>query len=222
MASEVEICNLALSHLGDSATVASIDPPEGSSQAEHCARFYPIARDSLLELHDWSFATLRIALAQVANAWPEWRYAYARPSDAVKIIAILSADATADYSGAYPAASCYGGLNINQLGVYTPQPFVCETDTAGNEIVFTNQINAVARYKRGITDTSRFSALFIDTLGWYLSSYLAGPVLKGDSGIATAKANMQVAMGMLAQAKLADASQQRQDTAHAVPWLAGR
>lgn len=225
MASEVEICCLALAHLGDSATVASIDPPEGSSQAEHCARFYPIARDELLEMHDWSFATLRVALAQVANSWPEWTYAYARPSDALKIIAVLDANAPADYSGAYPLPSwpsCYGGLNINQIGVYTPQTFACETDSSGNEIIFTNQVNAVARYKRGVTDTSKFSALFTSTLARLLASYLAGPILKGDSGIAQGKAQMAIAMGMLPQAKLADGAQQRQDTAHSVPWLAGR
>ena len=51
MASVVDICNQALSHLGDSATVASIDPPEGSAQAEHCARFYPAALAALLEMH---------------------------------------------------------------------------------------------------------------------------------------------------------------------------
>ena len=33
MASEVDICNLALAHLGDAATVSSINPPEGSIQA---------------------------------------------------------------------------------------------------------------------------------------------------------------------------------------------
>ena len=37
-----------LGHIGDAATVSSINPPEGSAQAEHCARFYPIARDALL------------------------------------------------------------------------------------------------------------------------------------------------------------------------------
>ena len=36
MASDVQICNIALAHLGDTATVASINPPEGSAQAEHC------------------------------------------------------------------------------------------------------------------------------------------------------------------------------------------
>ena len=46
MASDVDVCNLALAHLGDEATVASISPPEGSAQAGHCARFYPMARDS--------------------------------------------------------------------------------------------------------------------------------------------------------------------------------
>ena len=51
MPSAVTICNLALAHLGDSATVSSIDPPEGSAPAEHCARFYPVALGLLLEAH---------------------------------------------------------------------------------------------------------------------------------------------------------------------------
>ncbi len=50
MPSVVDLCNLALAYLGDDATVASIDPPEGSAQAEHCQRFYPIARDTLLQM----------------------------------------------------------------------------------------------------------------------------------------------------------------------------
>jgi len=66
MASIVDICNLALSHLGDSATVSSIDPPEGSAQADLCARFFPIALASLLEAHSWGFATRRVALAPLA------------------------------------------------------------------------------------------------------------------------------------------------------------
>ncbi|NBQ76422.1 MAG: hypothetical protein EBU14_13895, partial [Acetobacteraceae bacterium] len=66
MASEVDICNLALANLGDTATVASINPPEGSAQSEHCSRFYPIARDTLLEMHNWNFSTRRILLPEVA------------------------------------------------------------------------------------------------------------------------------------------------------------
>jgi hypothetical protein len=99
MASEIDICNLALSHLGDNATVASIDPPEGSAQAEHCARFYPMARDALLELHHWKFATRRANLALLnAESW-SWSYAYAAPSLTLKLLAVLPAGASSDADG---------------------------------------------------------------------------------------------------------------------------
>ena len=98
MASEVDICNLALGHLGDAATVSSLNPPEGSAQAEHCARFYPIARDSLLELHAWNFSTTRVALASLGSDWPEWQYCYACPTDAVNLLAVLGPSVSDDYS----------------------------------------------------------------------------------------------------------------------------
>ena len=88
MPSVVEICNLALAHLGDDATVASIDPPEGSAQSEHCARFYPIARDSLLQMHTWSFASRRVSLAQVTMPYTMWKYAYGVPADMLTAVAV--------------------------------------------------------------------------------------------------------------------------------------
>src|SRR5574343_1420487 len=97
MASEVDICNLALAHLGNVANVASINPPEQSVEASLCAIYYPAARDALLEMQPWGFATKRVALAQITESWPEWDYAYLQPADAVNIIAILSNDAIDDY-----------------------------------------------------------------------------------------------------------------------------
>lgn len=201
MASEVEICNLALSHLGDSATVASIDPPEGSAQAEHCARWYPIARNSLLEMHEWGFATARVQLAELATPAAHWSHAYARPAGALKILSILSPT---------DCETCHA--------------YVCESDENGGQIILANLGAAMARYTRLVTDTSQFSPLFVDVLGWYLSTYLAGPVLKGESAITVSNANMTKAMGMLALAKLSDAGQQHLAPApvHAVPWIAGR
>ena len=81
MATEIDICNLALAHLGDDATIASIKPPEGSAQAEHAARFYPIARNSLLEAHTWNFAAKRASLATTTNTIEQWEYAYVAPAD---------------------------------------------------------------------------------------------------------------------------------------------
>ena len=67
MASEVDICNVALGHLGDEAAISAIDPPDGSVQASHCARIYPMARDELIEMHNWRFAVKRKALALLAT-----------------------------------------------------------------------------------------------------------------------------------------------------------
>lgn len=221
MSSEVEICNLALSRLGDSATIASINPPEGSAQAEHCQRWYPVARDAVLELHDWGFATVRIALAEVASNWAQWQHTYAYPADCLKVLEILDSTATDDFSMAMPV-NCYDNGSSSRGAIYTPQPFTTESDAVGNKIILTNQANALARYTRYITDTTKFSPLFRDTLSWYLASYLAGPVLKGETGIAVGQKCLQMAMGLLPQAKIASAQQQRQVPSHSVPWLAGR
>ena len=67
MANPVEICNLALSHLGSSATVSAIAPPDGSVEAGYCARFYGMARQLSLTAFTWQFALKRVALAEVTN-----------------------------------------------------------------------------------------------------------------------------------------------------------
>jgi hypothetical protein len=46
MASEVQICNLALSRIGEDGSIISLDPPEGSEHAAACAAFYQRALGS--------------------------------------------------------------------------------------------------------------------------------------------------------------------------------
>lgn len=213
MASEVDIANLALAHLGDSATVASLDPPEGSAQAEHCARFYPVARDALLELHTWGFSTRRVQLALLSSGWPEWDYAYALPSGTLNVIAVLPPDATDDYSTGVPSSA--GGR-------YVPQPFSCEIDEYGRQVIYTDQPNAVLRYTSVVTDTTAFSPLFVTTLSHLLASYLAGPVIKGDAGAAEAKRQAAMAESFLSRAKESDSGQRRIRPEHVVSWMAGR
>lgn len=201
MASEVDICNLALSRLGDEASVASINPPEGSAQASHCARFYPVARDALLELHSWGFATRRAALALLSSGWPEWDYAYAQPADALNILAVVPSGAKDDYA---------------------PQEFACEVNEAGAAVIYTDQENAVLRYTGLVTDTTRFSPLFVTALSWHLASMLAGPLLKGDAGAAEGKRCAQMAQAYLAQAKESDSNQRRARPTHTPPWMGAR
>jgi hypothetical protein len=218
LASVVDICNQALSHLGDSATVASIDPPEGSAQAEHCARFYFAALGTLLEMHPWAFATRRATLAAVANPSSTWAYAYALPSNAVNLISILAPDASDDYS-ASPKTSVYDNM---VGGAYTPQEFSPETDDAGNDIILTNQADAVLRYTVLVSDTTKFSPLFVEALTWLLASKLAGPVLKGEAGMQAAQACTKTFVYWLGKASDSDASQRRAAPRQQVGWMNAR
>ena len=201
MASEVDICNLALARLGDNATVASIDPPEGSAQAEHCARFYAIARDSLLEMHAWKFATRRALLAALdVESW-DWSFAYAEPAGALKLLGVLSATASSDGE---------------------TQPYEAESDASGAAIILTNQEGASLRFVARVTDTTKFPPLFVDALAWLLACYLAGPVIKGDAGAAMAKSCLQSFMLAFSNAKVSDANQRKVRPDHSPAWIAGR
>lgn len=226
MASEVDICNLALGHLGDNATVASISPPEGSAQAEHCARFYPIARDSLLEMHFWNFSMRRINLAPLEATWPEWKYGYALPNDVLNVIAVMPPDANDDYASRFvPSDTPQFAHNYSPViaaGRYTPQPYTIEVLADGQHILYTNQENAMLRYTAYVSDTTVFSPLFTMALSWHLASMLAGPIIKGDQGAAEAKRCTQMAMGYISQAEASDANQRRINLEHIVPWTSGR
>lgn len=218
MSSEVDICNLALSHLGDSATIASIDPPEGSAQAEHCARWYPIARNSLLEMYEWGFATTRAILAEVANPFTQWQHAYARPQDCLKVQCILPAGAADGWSEGGLFGS-FGYAAGDRLGlIQVAQPYKTETDADGNQIILTSTGNAVIQYTRLVTDTSKFSPLFVDALSRYLASYLAGPLLKGTTGVQIAQAQMQMAVRMASAAAVSSANQSSRQQSQPYPW----
>lgn len=166
MASAVDICNLALSHLGDAATVSSISPPEGSPQAEYCQRFYPVARDALLEKFAWNFATKRTTLTEIADAAPTtWRFAYAMPNKCLRILNIFGDGTIADDAG---------------------EDYTVESDGT-TTMIFTNTPLATARYIESVSDTTRYSPLFINALSYLLASYLAGVVVKGSEGASMAK-----------------------------------
>ncbi|MGL4265204.1 MAG: hypothetical protein ACRCTX_26570 [Afipia sp.] len=200
MASEVDICNLALARLGEDATLASIDPPEGSAHADHCARFYPIARDALLEMRTWSFATTRVTLAALTIDTWEWQYAYARPTNCVRALAVLPKTA---------------------ISTDVTQPFAQGFADSGS-VILTNQEDATLRYTARVTDTTHFPPLFVDALSILLASHLAGPILKGSAGQNESKAQMQVFMAFLGMSSTSDANQQHAQPAHVAPWMAAR
>lgn len=230
MASEVEICNLALSHLGDEATVASITPPDGSVQAGLCARHYPLARDALLQMHTWTFATRRIVGAEVSSGTTNWQYAYSLPNDALDVFAVLPPEATNPYSRTAWDQLAYNDTGLNpwfgapppSSPMPVPVDYELETDADGNILVMTNQPTAEIRYSVRITDTAKFSPLFVRALGHLLAADIAGPLLKGDVGAAEAKKQLQLFQLAFNMAVNKDAKQRQLNVGQRVPWIAGR
>ena len=159
MASEVDIVNLALSHIGQDAGVTAINPPDGSAEAQHAARFYPIARGELLERHAWRFALTRASLAELAdNPSTVWSYAYGLPNGCLRPLVVLLAGETDDTNG---------------------QKFTIETLTDGSQALLTNAPpGAVLKFIMLQTDTAKYTPMFVTALSWYLAAYLAGPITK--------------------------------------------
>lgn len=199
-ASDVVICNLALSHIGADAVLSSINPPDGSVESGYCARFYPIARQELIEEHPWTFAKKRVALAQVDNPSTTWTYAYAQPSDMIQPQRILTTS-TLDAYGFFP----FGGLlRADEVALFTERgsaDFECE-----DGVILTHEPDAVLLYTRDVTDTSKFTAGFMVSLSYLLASYLAGPIIKGNTGTQAALSLRNIAAKKSGEAKANDAN----------------
>ena len=211
MSSEVDICNLALSHLGDEAGVITITPPDGTIQSAHCARFYPIARGVLLEMHPWTFATKRATLAAVENpVEDDWSYAYALPSTCIR-----------------PLASLYPGVPARMLSNESDadsHPYLVEADSDGDLVLYTNIETAALRYIDLVTDTAKYTPLFVSALARLLASYLAGPIIKGVDGMRVQKAQLEIFEAEFRKAAASNANVGKRETyqTQMPSWLAGR
>lgn len=158
MASVVDICNLALSHVANRANITSIDPPDRTVEADHCARFYPIARDELLESHEWRFATRREQLAQLMLDPPAgWEFAYALPNRCLRPVSVLLPESTDDT---------------------LVQPYTIETLSNEVPVLYTNTPDAVLKFIALVTDPARFTPLVVVALAYLLGSHLAGVLPK--------------------------------------------
>ncbi|WP_105618506.1 hypothetical protein [Cronobacter sakazakii] len=162
MASVVEICNLALSNIGSSRSINSLD--EKSKEADVCNLHFEACRDAVLADAEWNFATKRIALADTGIAPPDWTYAYAYPTDCLRIIEIMIPGVR------YPTAA----MRINyETGV---------NDSGTGKLIYTDQQEARLKYVARITDVNMFDPLFQDALAWRLAAAINMPVT-GDANL---------------------------------------
>ena len=90
MSSEVEICNLSLSHIGTRSTISALN--ENSNEARQCNIHYAPARNFVLRKHPWGFAEKTLALAVLSDPPPNWLYKYQYPTDCVTAIELVPED----------------------------------------------------------------------------------------------------------------------------------
>ena len=159
MASEAEICNLALTHLGVGKEIQNLDTDK-SEEASACKRVYDTCRDTTLRDYPWPFATRVRELSLIEeNPNDEWNYSYRYPSDCLKMRRLLS-------------------------GIRTPTneqraPYKIIQDDAGL-IVYTDQENACAEYVKRETNPDKYPADFIMALSWRIAMYVAPRLTSGD------------------------------------------
>jgi hypothetical protein len=204
---DVDVCNMSLSHLGQSQGIQSLNPPDPSPQAKACAFWYPKMRDWLLKSAPWDFAYVNQALANDATTFPGWKYGYQYPNDCLQAVAV-----TTKYGlrfGAY-FWSTYWGLQSQMFGGIPKIPYkVVQSTVAGKAIMCdlapTDPVYLF--YIQGVTDTSLFDSMFTDCLSFYVAARIGG-TLRSDAQKVQAAAQSAQMLRLEAMAQMMNQSQQ--------------
>lgn len=198
----VDICNRALARLGEKPNISSINPPEGSVAAEHCARFYPMVLATLLERHPWTFARKRQRLALTSFAPGRWEYAYTKPHDCVRILNLFSGDNLSRAGMGKKHILVDKAIDTEYYEVYRIDNQVC---------ICTDVSDAFVEYITNDVSIGMYSPAFVEALSLFLAVDLAGAIIGGDTGMKVAGQYWQMAEMAFAKAAQLDAGQQHID-----------
>ena len=158
--SPIHICNLALSNLGNTGSVNSIETPTSDLEV-YCALWYDLSRRLALKKAQPNFALSRRRVALVDEEAPyPFDYVYEYPSDCLKVLGIGAVeDKTNNYT-------------VEGNRIYTSVEY-----TDGMPI----------RFIRDVEDVATFSPEFVDFLALVLASKIALPVTQDAAKAAALK-----------------------------------
>lgn len=164
MPSVVQICNIALTRIGQSQLIDSLS--EQSIAAQLCVLHYEACRDELLRDFPWPFAVRRVTLADLGTPPDGWSYRYRYPVD------------------------CIRALRVSTPGIRQPThaqrvPFEV-VHAEGGRALLCDQSPAELVYVGRVEDTTYFDPLFVSALAWRLAAELA-------MGLQASAANYQAA-----------------------------
>lgn len=189
---------------------------EASVEARNCNLIYADTRDEVLGMAYWNFATKTAYLSLLkqapgtpggvasASQWssaypaPPWLYEYAVPTDCIKMRSVVQQPVNA-----------YAGVPFTSNGQAAYPYFIgpgSKFEVASDEIsgqdqnvVLTNQYQAIGIYTKRVTNVGLFGSTFIEALVQALAAKLALN-LTGNVGVASAKFGQANAMIISARA----------------------
>ena len=163
MATEVSICNQAISWLGGN-RIISLD--DGTVEANLCKDNYAHLRDVVLEAKAWTFAVSRIKLARLSED-PLYGFAaaFAIPSEILTVLQVSGGNVDAAGTGLGPARKSLGnGAEQRIIWQREGQTIVC------------NEQAVYARCITRVTDPSKFSPGFVQSLAARIAREISMPL----------------------------------------------
>ena len=235
MADQLSIANRSLLMVGARSQVSSINPSDGSAEANAISVLYTPTFEALARTAQWNCLTRQqtLSLLAAAEGTPEnpgglslplppspWLYSYAYPSDCLDVRYIVPS-LPSNEGGAVPATT----IN-NAAGAWIPSggqiPYSVTTDnnsTSPRLVILTNQDQAQAVYTQNqpnpATWDSLFQAAMVASLGAFLVPALSLSFPLMQLAIKTAE-------GAIAQARTADGNEGVTTMDHLPDWMRAR
>ena len=156
MAEQTELCNMALSIVGDESITGITS---GTPQADACNLVYHRLRKMLLRAHDWGWASQTEALSTHSEDPPaDWAYRYVYPANSLAVRELI--------------------LGTTVKG-NPPIPYAIEQIDSGNDkSILTDVTSVCARFTNDVTDEALFDDQFAMAFVWRLASEIAIPLTR--------------------------------------------
>lgn len=206
MASQVEICNIALANIRSQGIN---DINEASVQAQNCKLKYNLVLEFMLRDAPWNFAKKQVPLALLADDLFSWVYAYQYPSDCLRVNRLMStANRITETEPGYVSRPDYyndplDSLTSNEIRI--PYEIINSSD---NKVIGCNEATPWVEYNMKVTDPNKFDSQFIMAFAWYLASEVAMPIIGGENGDAQRRNALQMYARTVSEATAINANEQ--------------
>ncbi len=169
--SKTGIMDLGLDRIG---VTRIVDAGEDSVQAITVNAVWEYMLNEVLEAREWTFAKVRVALAQSSTApVAAYTYAYPLPADFLRLCRDKRNDPSVYPSGGFASFYIQGDLQL----VIPKYGYTIETLADETRCLFIDYNNDAydlfIRYIRKLTDPGKFSATFIKALAYRIAQEVA-------------------------------------------------